>query len=91
MPPDDIHHILDRLLAKQIMHSACIDVLLHLIEELSQHAGVATFDGLPLREYFQKAKNEQLENILIGFEDRGSAVAAFVQNAVDEYRKETEE
>jgi len=87
MPKHDLSEILDKFIAKQAIQSACIDVLLLIIEALTLKLGVSALDGLTPRDFFHQEKYKRLEEILISYEDKDPGAAAFIQNVVDKFRE----
>src|SRR4051812_39702856 len=81
-----VHHlteITDRLQANTLIIQAQIDNLLTLIDFFGTHLGLKELGGLSLRDWFQKEKFDQLERILIHFEDQNPIAAALLQSFVD--------
>lgn len=78
--------MIDRLLAMNIAQQAQIDLLFALVEEVGKKGGVTHVEGVPLRDWFQKKKLEELDRMLIATEDKDPATAAALQQIIDESR-----
>jgi hypothetical protein len=79
----DLIEILDQLQAGSIIQQAQIDNLLTLIDFFGNHLHLKELDGRSLRDWFQKEKIDQVERILIHFEDLNPGAAALLQRFVD--------
>ena len=84
MPKDDPLTILESLHAKQIELQAAVSVLLCLLEQLAALLPSESPSPLRVREAFYQMKEDQLEDLLIGIEDKDPAAAAYLQRIVDE-------
>ncbi len=83
--------MLDGLQAGSLIQAAQIDNILTLLELFGKHLGVEVIEGLSIRDWFQKEKEDQVERILIHFEDQDPGVAAFLQQIVDRRRARNEQ
>lgn len=81
---------LDQITASNLVLGAQVDNLLTLVEFLSERMGVKDVEGLPVRDWFDKEKGEQIERILIHLEDKNPTVAAFLQQTIDNSCKESD-
>jgi len=90
MDDKDIVKTIDQLLAANLVQSAQIDNLLALVQLLSKRIGLTNIEGLSLRDWFQKEKEDQIERILIHFEDKNPSAAAFLQQMLDNSRNKDE-
>ena len=77
---------IDRQLAMEMVTTARIDVLEHLIGILCSKLGIESLDGMSIRDYLQNEKITQLERILIHIEDQNPSAAAYLSNIIDEAR-----
>jgi hypothetical protein len=75
--------VVDRLLAGSVLAQAQIDNLLTLVDFLAKSLGLRELDGLSIRDWFQKEKGDQVERILLHFEDQNPGAAAFLQSLID--------
>jgi hypothetical protein len=82
----EVAEILDSHQAISLWQIAQIDSLLTLAERVCKHVGINEIEGLSIRDWFQKEKIEQLERILIHFENQDPGVAASLQNILDRHR-----
>lgn len=86
MPDDlkDLRESVDSLTASALISQVQAELLLALIEDVAKRTGFTQIDGLPLRDWFQQKKIEQLQVALIAIEDSSPAAAAYLQKQIDE-------
>ena len=80
----DLRESVDSLTASVLISQVQAELLLALIEEVAKRTGLTQIDGLPLRDWFQKKKIEQLQRALIAIEDASPAAAAHLEKQIDE-------
>jgi|688.fasta_scaffold531433_1 hypothetical protein len=88
MDNKDLLKVIDQLLAANVVQSAQIDNLLALVVLIFERLGLTALEGLSVRDWFQKEKMDQIERILIHFEDKNPSVAALLQQMLDNSRNE---
>jgi len=79
----DLITTIDNLQAGSVIQQAQIENLLTLIDFFGTHLGLREIDGLSLRDWFQKEKFDQVERIMIHFEDLSPGAAALLQRLID--------
>ena len=77
----------NRILAMVVAQQAQIELLLAIVEELGKKCGVTTIGGLPLRDWFQKKKLEDVGETLLKLEDKDPGLAAALQEIIDESKR----
>jgi hypothetical protein len=84
---DSDYFVMDTM--TNLAQQASIKALLELCVILADRAGLQEVEGLPLLDWFHKRKVENVENLMISMEDKNPALAAKLQRALDDFKKET--
>lgn len=87
----DLRGSVDSLMASALISQVQAELLLSLIETVAGRTNCTQIDGMPLRDWFQKQKVEQLQKALIAIEDSAPAAAAHLQKQIDESERRLRE
>ena len=84
-------HALDQLTVGLMIRTGSIDALYGIVKLLAARAGLATLDGLPVKEWYRKTKTDRVERFLLEVEEISPGYAARLQVIWDETCKRDEE
>ena len=84
---DSLPETVDQLMAASLVQQAEIEILLSLCRSLADRLGIAQIDGLSIEDWFQREKQQKVDEILLQFENKNPVVAAYLQNIIDQSRK----
>ncbi len=78
----------ERVIQEQLIATATVAserALLGTIETISRAAGVASLDGMPVQEFFQRRKAKETEELIADFADVNPTAATHVKALWDRY------
>jgi hypothetical protein len=84
---DDLNYTIASLRLSALISRADVKVALEGLKEVCRLAGVEAIDGLPLPTWIAQGRQLALEEELFAIEDKEPALAAMLQQHLDDVKK----
>lgn len=87
MSDDDLDYVITSLRLSALIARADVTVALTAIEEIGRQLGVETIEDMSVSDWFAKHRVLALEHELVAIENKSSALAAKLQEHLDELKR----